>query len=103
MTDFDRPCETETDAVLGSVFIPGCWGGVIHGEEGCICPGSPNALQMDRTWAAWLRLGRMRAAALERQGLRVLPSAGDQHVATPMAWGGLRVVKSSSGDPERVA
>lgn len=35
--------------MVGRHFIPGCWGGVLHGKSGCTCPTpEPDSARIDR-------------------------------------------------------
>ena len=55
MTAYHAPCE-----MVDGVLIPGCWEAVIYGDDACTCPGSPNAIAMERRSKAWERLERIR-------------------------------------------
>jgi hypothetical protein len=46
--------------------VPWCWGGVIHGMDGCYCPGSPLDIAWERRDRAIERLNRMKARMPQR-------------------------------------
>lgn len=95
MSDYDAPCYVEH-----GVTIPGCWPVVLSGDDDdCTCPGSPNAIAMERRWRAWVRLQAIRERRAQREGashgLSVLPGTTSiEPKARPVVRVPLRLVGS---------
>ena len=74
------------------VTIPGCWSAILYGDDACDCPGTPNAIAMERRGRALQRLQRLRERMRQRdlaaEGLAAFPNA--------------RPPYESAGPPDRI-